>query len=220
MELSIEDFLAFRKENPLNFTTEELKKICEDVLNLRSGVVYDETVDFCLWKKGLKTRQQYMAEYVKKRFPKEQFPRLLEVGCGKQARLSKLLVENGYEMTAMDPFILLPERQIAGLLCISESFDYRTTDVSGVDAVIAQEPCEAAEHIIRACTAVEKSFCISLCGAPHRLISGEEPETLAAWHEKLLQAGNGGCRITKQDLIPGYISHFAEDAFFEILSGY
>lgn len=214
MELSIEDFLAFSKENPLNFTTEELIKICEDLLEPRRGVIYDETVDFCLWKKGFKTRQQYMAEYVKKRFPKEQFPRILEVGCGKQARLSKLLVENGYKMTAMDPLVSLTETGMPGLTCFPESFDCKSTDISGFDAVIAQEPCEAAEHIIRACTLVEKPFCVSLCGAPHRLISGEEPETLAQWHEQLLRAGKGRCQISKLDFIPGYISHFAEDAFF------
>lgn len=214
MEVSLEDFLVFYKNNPLDFTKEELKKVFDDIVNPRSGVVYDETVDFCLWNKGLKTRQQYMAEYVKKRFPKEQFPRLLEVGCGKQARLSKLLVENGYEMTAMDPCVFLTEGGRMKLVCLPECFDYKTADISGYDAVIAQEPCEAAEHIIRACTAAGKPFCVSLCGAPHRLISGEEPESLAAWHEKLLQAGNGGCRITRQDFIPGYISHFAQDVFF------
>lgn len=213
MEVSLEDFLVFYKENPLDFTKEELKKVFDDIVNPRGGVVYDETVDFCLWKKNLKTRQQYMAEYVKSRFPKEQFPHLLEVGCGKRARLSELLVENGYQMTAMDPLVSRTEPERPELVCISECFDYKTTELSGYDAVIAQEPCEAAEHIIRACTVAGKPFCVSLCGAPHRLISGEEPESLAAWHERLLQTGNGGCRITKQDLIPGYISHLAEDVF-------
>ena len=79
------------------------RKVEEDIIKPRNGVVSDEYVDFMLWTKGLKTRQEYFAEYVEKFFPQETYHKLLEVGCGRTARLSELLAAKGYQMWAMDP---------------------------------------------------------------------------------------------------------------------
>ena len=78
------------------------------------------------------------------------------------------------------------------------------------DAVIAQEPCEATEHIIRACLMAAKPFVISLCGTPHALISGEEPETLQEWYAYLSELIGEKGTIQKQELIPGFLCFVAE----------
>ena len=99
------------------------------------------------------------------------------------------------------------------MVCCQEAFHYENTDVSGYDAVIAQEPCEATEHIIRACLMATKPFIISLCGIPHALISGEMPETLNEWHEYLLALMGKRGVLGKRELIPGFLCFVAESNF-------
>lgn len=45
---------------------EQFSKVKEDIINPRTGVVSDEYVDFILWTRGLKSRQEYFAEYIEK----------------------------------------------------------------------------------------------------------------------------------------------------------
>lgn len=212
MDELIHRLKEYLEENPLKFSEEQKQKIVMDVVNPRDGVVCDEYVEFKLWMRGLKSRQEYFADYVEQHLPPDRYRRLLEVGCGKTARLSVLLAKRGYQMTAMDPGVE-PETvwdSFEGVLCRPEPFYYETTELSCYDAVIAQEPCETTEHIIRACLTAGKPCLISLCGTPHTLISGEEPENLQEWHSYLegLMAGRG--TIKRQELIPGFICFVAE----------
>ena len=201
----IEKFKLFCKENPLDFDTEQFKKIEADILN-KKNVVCDEYVDYTLWQKGLKSRQEYFCECVEKIFPLEKYPHLLEVGAGKKARLSRMLSEKGYQMTAMDPKITECS-EYENLKLQKGSFLFGITDISCFDAVIAQEPCEATEHIIRECVKQEKDFFISLCGTPHTLINGEKPETVFDWYQYLDEISGESSLLFRMDIIPNYITY-------------
>ena len=211
MEKLLFDAKRYLEENPLGFNKEQKQKLLLDVVSPRNGVVCDEYVEFKLWKRGLKSRQEYFADYVEQRLPAERYPRMLEVGCGRTARLSAMLVKRGYQMTAMDT-VLAPEQLAAeeGIVCRREAFCHDTTDISEYDAVIAQEPCEATEHIIRACLMAAKPFIISLCGTPHALIGGKEPETIQEWYAYLSELIGEKGTVQKQELIPGFLCFVAE----------
>lgn len=200
-------YRIFREENPLGLLKEELEKVEADILNPRAGVVSDEYVDFTLWAKGLKSRQEYFTEYVEKIFPLSSHKKLLEVGCGRAASLSALLAKKGYNMTAMDSKVMPELVSSQNISCIRSAFIYKKTDITEFDAVIAQEPCEATEHIIRECARQKKDYIISLCGTAHRLMNGELPEDVYAWYKYLEEIGGENCLIINTKMIPGYVSN-------------
>lgn len=208
-------YRRFCKENPLEFTGEQLGRIEADIRYPRKGVVSDEYVDFWLWKKGLKSRQEYFAEYVENLFPAAKYQKLLEVGCGGTARLSKLLTTKGYKMSAMDPQICPESVETYDISWEKEAFIWGKTDIIKYDGVVAQEPCDATEHIIRECVAEKKDFIISLCGTAHRPISGEMPEDLSAWYRYLEEIGGGSCCLVNSEMIPGYVSYIMIGIFRE-----
>lgn len=213
----------FCRDNPYDFSEEEFEKIRKDIVNPRKGVVYDEYVDFNLWMRGLKSRQEYFADYISEKLPIEKYRKLLEVGCGKHPRVSKMLAEKGYQMTSMDMVIscdyVIVKKDLGSADCenidkvekevgveyLKEGFDYKETDISEYDAIIAQEPCEATEHIVRACVEKKKDFIIALCGAPHKLINGGEPKDVREWYAYLQQIGGDNCVIIDSNMVPGYI---------------
>lgn len=200
----MEKYQRFCKENPLGFEKEEFDKIERDIKHPRNGVVYDEYVEFMLWSKGLKSRQEYFSEYIEHILPLSHYPNLLEVGAGKNGRLSMLLSRKGYRMTAMDPKLKINEFELNDVKCEREAFLFGKTNVSNFDAVIAQEPCEATEHIIRACVEQKKDFVIGLCGTPHRLISGDVFEDVFEWYDYLEKIDKDHCVLVQPNLIPGY----------------
>lgn len=75
--------------------------------------------------------------------------------------------------------------QPGSLRFVRKAFDYRSTSLEDYDWVIAQEPCDATEHIIRACLEQGVPFFITLCGVPHRRISGEMPGDVWEWYAYL-----------------------------------
>lgn len=215
-------FEKFCVTNPYNFSEEEFEKVRQDIEHPRKGVVFDEYVDFNLWTKGLKSRHTYFADYVSEKLPINKYRKLLEVGCGKNPRVSRILAQKGYIMTSMDPVIsceyminqkseisndygnMERGRKESDVVCIKEGFDFTKTDISQYDAIIAQEPCEATEHIVRACVEQKKDFIIALCGAPHVLINGEEPKSVKEWYDYLEEIGGENCFIINSKMIPGY----------------
>lgn len=210
MDISIENkFGCFCKENPLQYTEEQFHKIEQDILHPRDGVVCDEYVDFMLWSRGLKFRQQYFGEYIEKVLPHDQYPNLLEVGCGEKAVLAQILTQKGYCVTAMDPQLAT----VKGVKCVQAAFVFGKINLQAYDAVIAQEPCDATEHIIRACAEQCKNFIIGLCGVPHRFISGEMPADVYEWFEYLQQIAPDNIVLIWPELIPGYMSPMLVGAF-------
>lgn len=192
-------------QNPNGLSPEQLDKICAEMEHPKEMTITDEYLDFTLWCRGMPSRQESFAAYIEKEFPATKGKRILEVGGGIHGRLSLLLAEKGYRMTCMDPeleldgdgneYRSLPDRSRnlshsdsqtgAKVEFRKELFDYRAVDLSGYDCVVGQEPCEASEHIVRACTIQSVPFMVLLCGVPHRLISGELPDDVWAWYRYL-----------------------------------
>lgn len=190
-----EKFEEYASENPNELTREQLEAIRNEMKHPVPGIISDEYLDFKLWCRHMPSRQECFADFIEKMFPLEHGKKMLEAGAGRTARLSRLLAEKGYQMTAMDPLLEVggaPDAEAdqdkaagARVERIQAAFDYRTVDLTGFDCVVAQEPCEATEHVIRAATGQGVPFIMVLCGVPHKLISGEMPEDVYAWYDYL-----------------------------------
>ena len=83
----------YKKSNPNEITTRQFVKLEEELKNPRFVVTSDEVVDFKLWCMGLPSRQEKFAKYVMKRIPRKDGLKILEVGCGRTARMSRILQE-------------------------------------------------------------------------------------------------------------------------------
>lgn len=206
MEEMLQLLKKFESANPCNFTKEQFEKVKSDIVSPRERVVWDEYVDFTLWRKGLKTRQEYFAEYIADILKVDNYNKLLEVGCGATARLSSELIKKGYAMTAMDPQIDLHRADTQNVKCKVDTFIWDSTDISRYDAVVAQEPCDASEHVVRACVAQQKNFVMTLCGTPHIRLDGVMPQDTYEWHDYLKELGGDKCVLIRPKMIPGYIT--------------
>lgn len=201
-ELLMNDkFNLFRKVNPCGFGEEQLNRLEYELNHPRYGLISDEMVDYTLWLNGLKSRQEYFAEYVAQIFTRDKYTHLLEVGCGHNARLSCLLSFKGYMMSAIDPKLKDVKDNIEG---IKDYFDYEVTSISKYDAIIAQEPCDVTEHIIRSCVKEKKNFIINLCASPHRLINGEMPASIDEWYDYLKAIDPNHTVIIYPNVVPEY----------------
>lgn len=197
-------FQVFCKENPYDFSKEQLIRLKNDIDHPTYGLSTDEKVDFNLWTQGKKSRQEYFADFISNILPCQKYQHLLEVGCGHNARLSRLLSEKGYILTAIDPALNCTKNPFHQITAIKDSFHFEKISVSAYDAVIAQEPCEATEHIVRACVRDQTNFIMSLCGVPHPLINGTELDSINQWYSYLENIDSQHCFLIYPDLIPGY----------------
>ena len=173
-----------KKENPNELTEKQLKQIEHEMENPKEKTISDEYFDFKLWSLGYPSRQESFAEYLVKRLTKKNAKKILEVGCGRTYRLSRMLEEKGFEITCIDLNIEALKGQ-SNIVVKKQKFDY-TYDLSNYDYIVAQEPCDATEHIVRACVNQKKPFIMTLCGVPHTLISGEEMKDVHNWYEYLI----------------------------------
>lgn len=175
----------YKKRNPNELTEEQFKKIEEEMENPKEGMISDEYFDFKLWNLGFGSRQEYFAKYVTTRLVRNNAKRVLEVGCGRTCRLSKILEEKGFAMTCINPKVEFSEKEKGQQIVIkNQKFDY-TYDLSNYDYVIAQEPCDATEHIVKACVKQKKPFIILLCRSPHALICGKQMKDVFEWYQYL-----------------------------------
>ena len=193
----------FLKENPFDYDAEQLCRLKQEIDHPQDGRSSDEKINCLLWQRGQKSRQESFCCYVVRNFPCRRYPHLLEVGCGRQARLSQLLAQQGYQMSAIDPKLQRIPAHVEGIVA---SFHHARTPISSYDAVIAQEPCDATEHIVRSCIRERKDFVISLCAEPHRLISGEQPDSVEAWYRYLVSLDPAHTVIICPSIIPGYVT--------------
>ncbi|MDO5408529.1 MAG: hypothetical protein Q4F28_14570 [Eubacteriales bacterium] len=226
--MELEQLVQYRADNPNELTKEKLDALEQEIRHPREKVLSDEYLDFKLWCRGYPSRQEAFAEYVEQGLKVERSSSVMEVGGGRTGRLSRILAGKGYHMTCMDPKLegdgayrlselgdgeygLSEQRDGAygslvqrdgepgSVRFVREAFDYRSTSLAGYDWVIAQEPCDATEHIIRACLEQGVPFFVALCGVPHRLISGEMPGDVWEWYEYLhhIDAERTGYEILK-----------------------
>ena len=195
----------YKKKNPNELTDEQFEKIKDEMENPKSKIISDEYFDFKLWCLGYPSRQESFAEYVAKRLKRKNVKKVLEVGCGRTYRLSRILDKKGFEMTCIDPKVEKLSACESDITAKKEIFDFKY-DLSDYDCIVAQEPCDATEHFVRACIEQNKPFIMTLCGVPHTLISGEEPENVYEWYAYLLN-------ISKENKIR--LRYVALDPFLE-----
>ena len=160
----------YKQLNPNELTTRQFQKIEHEMKYPKPNTISDEYLDFQLWCKGFPSRQESFANFIAKKLSKKEGTKILEVGGGRTARLSRMLSEKGFYMTCIDPNLEM--KNASNIECIKEKFNYKKFDLTKYDYVIAQEPCEATEHVVRACVNQHIPFMMSLCGVPHKLISG------------------------------------------------
>ena len=137
-----------------------------------------------MWNNGFPSRQENFAKFIAKKLSNKGVSKILEVGCGRTARVSRILSEKGFIMTCIDTKLEIQDND--DIEYIKGQFNYKNFDLTKYDYVIAQEPCDATEHVVRACTNQHIPFIMSLCGVPHRLISGKMPKDVYEWYEYLL----------------------------------
>lgn len=171
------------KENPNDLDKEEIERLKKFWKYARDGVIIDEAVDYLLWLQCDSSRAEQFANYVMKKINVNNV-KILEVGAGKTAKVSQILSKKGAIVTCIDPK-LQPKKIKGNIKCIKKKFDYKEFDISPFDYVIAQEPCEGAEHVIRACKKANKLLIMTLCATPHKTISGKQFATYKGWHAYL-----------------------------------
>ena len=172
----------YKQLNPNELSTQQFQKLVDEIKQPKSKTISDEYFDFKLWYKGYPSRQESFAKFLAKKVPDS--AKILEVGCGRTARLSRILSQNGFYMTCIDPKLEVVTGE--NVEFIKDKFDYKEFDLSPYDYIIGQEPCDATEHIVRACINQNKPFLITLCGVPHKLISGKVPKDANEWYEYLI----------------------------------
>ena len=195
-----EQFERYKKINPNDLTALELVQLQKELSKADSELDSDQHLDFLLWCNGYQSRQELFAKYLIKFLPKKLGTKILEIGCGRTAKLSRILAEKGFIMTCIDPKV--DSSLLNGVTSIKAKFDYRKFDLSEYDFVIAQEPCDATEHIVRACTNQGKPFIVSLCGTPHKLLSGEMPKSYEDWYDYLWKIAKDKTRLLYLSLDP------------------
>ena len=207
-----ETFTQFKELNPLEFSERRMQLAENDFYRPRHGLVSDEYVEYVLWAEGTPARHEQFGEFLLPTIKANGWRSLLEVGCGEAALLSRYLYDrlcNDVSITAVDqseitcrhPKIRLMQKTFTG-----------AEDLTGYDAVIALDPCEAAELIVKACTEQNVPYCVVLCGVPHRRLTGELDEDAYGWYAYLISTypdcgfriwKNGrfssGCIYSKQD---------------------
>lgn len=190
--------IKFYKElNPNELSAKQFLELEKEIKGPRSNIISDEYVDFRLWMMGHPSRQETFAKFIAKKLSKNKGAKILEVGCGRTGRVSRILGEQGFYITGIDPKVEIFSD--ANVRFIKKEFDYKNIDLSEYDFVIAQEPCEATEHVVRACLNQRVPFIMSLCGVPHKLILGGTPKDEKQWYDYLIN-------ISKDELKLCYVS--------------
>lgn len=188
----------YKQLNPNELSPQQFFKLEQEMKHPAANTISDECFDFKLWYNGLPSRQERFAEFLAKKLSPN--TRVLEVGCGRTARLSRFLNEKGFKMTCIDPKLEIVSAD--GIELIKGQFNYKKFELNKYDIVIAQEPCDATEHVVRACVEQNKPFMMTLCGVPHRLISGKMHKNVHEWYRYLVSIDSERIKLRYVELDP------------------
>ena len=200
MTEEIISFSEYKKENPNRLTKDQFTALQQEIIEPQKETISDEYLDFKFWRQRIPCRQDWFAANLQNEVLPEKQLHILEVGCGRYAKLSVLLAKMGYKLTCMDP--KAEPIEVAKIKVRKEEFHYKKTDLTTYDFVVAQEPCEATEHIVRACSLQKVPFLIVLCGVPHKLISGKMPADVYQWYNYLADIDAEHTKLFVQKLYP------------------
>lgn len=189
----------YEQVNPNELSPQQFTKLKHEIKHPKPTTISDELFDFKLWCNGYPSRQESFANFIAKKLRKHQGSKVLEIGGGRTGRLSRFLDKKGFKMSCIDPKLELTSNNID---FIKGLFDYKKFDLSLYDYVIAQEPCDATEHVVRACVEQHIPFMMSLCGVPHKLISGEMLDNVYEWYEYLVDIDPQEIRLRYLSLDP------------------
>ena len=199
MEKRKRTFQEYKDVNPNELNEIEIRELERKLKNSEKGTVDDCCLEFFLWQNGERSRAESFADYVIKQLNGVVGLKILEVGAGRTASVSKILSTRGAIMTCIDPKLDIGKEK--NITYIKGKFDYRKFDINSFDYVIAQEPCEGAEHVIRACNKANKPYIVTLCGTPHKAISGKRFKNYSQYHQYLrdLDKGNNVLQYEEWD---------------------
>lgn len=186
-----ESFMKFIEQNPLKFSERRIELAKRDFYGVRNGKVSDEYADYILWAQGEPSRHEHFGKYLLPFIKENGWSSILEVGCGEETLLAGWLsqhLDQNVNITAMDCCEMHCSE--SGIRLIKKEFD-KNENLDGYDVVIAQEPCDATESIICACTEQNTPFCVILCGVPHTRLTGELDEDVYDWYAYLLKTYPG-----------------------------
>ena len=196
-QLYIERYL---KQNPNELSLVQQIKLRDELRQSDSKkTASDQYVDFYAWMKKRPSREEAFAGYLYPKLLPFVNGKILEVGCGPRALLSRRLIESGYNMTAIDPKLEITNETFRPEVF---SLDY---DINQYACVVALEPCEAAELIIRLCVQMGVPFFVVPCGTPHKRMDNRESENFVDWWTYLKKI-DSSIKMSAVNLVPGFMS--------------
>ena len=160
----------YLRENPNELSESQKAKLRRALSRQLNGTIPDELLDYMLWLQKKTSRTGEFYRYLAQRIDKFANRRILEVGCGRRALLARRLIEAGLDVDAIDPVLEIESDRFR-----KEAFEY-TYDLSQYGLVVAMEPCEATEIILRSCLANHVPCIVVACGSPHKAMNGMEFE--------------------------------------------
>lgn len=196
----LERIELYKQLNPNELSEQQFSRLEYEIKHPNSTTISDECLDFKLWCIGHPSRQESFANFIAKKLSSNKGAKILEVGGGRTGRLSRFLNKKGFQMTCIDPKIEMETGY--DIEFIKGKFDYKETDLTSYDYVIAQEPCDATEHVVRACIKQKKPFLMTLCGVPHKLLCGKTPKNVEEWYRYLVNIDSESIKLRYIELDP------------------
>lgn len=188
-------YLEKRKSEDISLKIKEMEQYFKDSSKIIT--VSDELIDFFDLLNERPTRWQAFRRYIEINYKKDEYQKLLDIGCGPFRNSSIELENKGYIVSSIDPRLECPD----GKNKIKGYFDYQKTDVSEYDLLVGLEPCDATEHIMKSGLNNEIPFAIALCASPHNAISGTRFQTMEQWYQYLLKEAQGEAIIEEKRIL-------------------
>lgn len=193
--LYIEKYL---RENPNELDESQKNKLRKALSANNEGTIPDELLDYMLWLEGKPSRVDAFYKYLAPKLDKFARDRILEVGCGRRALLARRLIDAGFTVDAIDPCLSIEGKHFRKEPYV---YDY---NLAPYGLVVAMEPCEATEIIIRSCLIKHVPFVVIACGSPHTAMNGIEFDSVYTYWQYLRDISDK-ISFTVRPMMNGYI---------------